>query len=132
MAKNWRELTAVEIDALEGPELSYLVARAGGYEVELLEFPARSWRPATKVAWLVDRGDDWTDTDSWYCPHANANQALEVWGKLGALFRLEMECDDVVVRKWGFMTGPSWYAGGGFCTAICRAYLKARLEAGDD
>lgn len=109
-----RKLTAEQIDALEGIELSYHVGCAMGKDIEYDDVLGAYY------------GGDCTDPDAWYQPHADANQALEVWAA--------MPSDDKVVEMWmPDDVEACCYIGytrircyGDFCTAICRAFLKAR------
>ena len=118
----WNELTDAEIDVMDGPELDFHVADALGWG------PYRYDRH--HGGQVMARHSDSNVMRQWH-PHTDANQAREVWAAMAAIddhVELTMACDDVVIdtSSYGQVT---ILAEGDFCAAICRAYLKARLDS---
>lgn len=121
MVEAWKILTGLEIDRLEGWDLSEAVGNALPWLQRLSE-PGIGWR-----GWR--RG---YETLAWYewRPHEDANQALKVWNELLELddsYTLEMDASGTGIFS------PKWPAEestrGTFYTTVCRAYLRAMLES---
>lgn len=114
MPKTWTELTPGEIDALEGDALSWAVGEAMGYRVFV---------GSCTMQLCAERDGGMR----YWRPHNDANQALEVWAAMPKKWSpyLELDADN---EACVYLMHGRWCSHGDFCTAICRAYLKAKFE----
>ena len=122
MNKPWDELTSEEeIDALEGWELSEAVGHALPWlTVERLSGPNVPWW-SWRLGGIVMARSEWQ-------PAENATQALQVWDALPSDDKgVEFTSSDDA-EAWCYVGPTRIRSYGSFWIAICRTYLKARLE----